>query len=76
MGLVMRATVIYFFLWLLARGMGERELVLSTLTFWMVVMSYWRGFTATRSVFEGLPVVIVQNGDPIEEMLRLERVTR
>ena len=43
MGLVVRATVIYFFLWLLARGMGKRELVLSTLAFWVVVMSYWRG---------------------------------
>lgn len=110
MGLVVRATVIYFFLWLVARGVGKRELsqmtafelillvimgdliqqgvtledtsmtgaiiVLSTLSFWVIVMSYltWR-FRATRSVFEGLPVVVVRHGAPVSEMLKLERVT-
>jgi uncharacterized membrane protein YcaP (DUF421 family) len=110
MQLIVRATVIYFFLWLLARGVGKRELsqmtafelillvimgdliqqgvtqedtsvtgailVLSTLAFWIIVMSYlsWR-FKGTRSVFEGFPVIVVRNGQPIEEILRMERVT-
>jgi uncharacterized membrane protein YcaP (DUF421 family) len=110
MQLVLRATVIYFFLWMLARGVGKRELsemtafelillvvmgdliqqgvtsedmsvtgaivVLSTLCFWIIVMSYltWR-FKWTRSVFEGLPVVVVQDGEPVDRVLRYERVT-
>ncbi|MGH9277223.1 MAG: DUF421 domain-containing protein [Acidimicrobiales bacterium] len=110
MGLVVRATLIYFFLWLIARGVGKRELsqltafelillvimgdliqqgvtledtsltgaiiVLSTLAFWVVVFAYlsWR-FKATRTVFEGFPVVVVHNGEPVDEVLALERVT-
>jgi uncharacterized membrane protein YcaP (DUF421 family) len=111
MQLVVRATVIYFFLWIVARGVGKRQLtqmtafelillvimgdliqqgvtqedtsitgavlVVSTLAFWIVVMSYlsWR-FKRTRSVFEGLPVVVVQDGEPITRVMRLERVTQ
>src|SRR5919199_6463629 len=110
MGLVIRATVIYFFLWALARGVGKRELsqltafelillvimgdliqqgvtledtslagaiiVLSTLSFWVIVMSYlsWR-FKGTRAAFEGVPVVVVHEGEPVSEVLELERVT-
>ena len=110
MELVLRATAIYFFLWMVARGVGKRELtqmtafelillvimgdliqqgvtqedtsvtgailVVSTLAFWIVVTSYlsWR-FKATRSVFEGLPVVVVRDGAPIEPVMRLERIT-
>ena len=110
MDLIIRATVLYFFLWAVARGVGKRELsqmtafelillvvmgdliqqgvtqedmsitgaflVISTLTFWIVVMAYvsWR-FRRSRSVVEGLPVVIVRDGEPVEQAMRLERVT-
>ena len=51
-------------------------LVISTLTFWIVVMSYLSfRFRRTRTVFEGLPVIIVRDGHLLEEFLRLERVT-
>lgn len=110
MELMIRATVIYFFLWAVARGVGKRELsqmtafelillvvmgdlvqqgvtqedmsvtgailVISTLTFWIVVMSYLSfRFRKTRSVFEGIPVVMVRDGEPLERVMRLERVT-
>lgn len=110
MALVVRATVIYFFLWMVARGVGKRELsqltafelillvimgdliqqgvtledtslmgaiiVLSTLSFWVIVMSFlsWR-FRSTRNLFEGFPVIVVHNGAPVAEVLELERVT-
>lgn len=110
MELIIRATVIYFFLWAVARGVGKRELsqmtafelillvvmgdlvqqgvtqedmsvtgailVISTLTFWIVVMSYLSfRFRKTRSVFEGIPVVMVRDGEALENVMRLERVT-
>ena len=110
MEIVVRATVIYFFLWLVTRGVGKRELAemtafelillvtmgdlvqqgvtqedmsligamlaIGTMAFWIVVFAYvtWRS-AAARPVFEGLPVVIVRDGEPIDEFLRLERVT-
>jgi len=111
MELVIRATVIYFFLFLVARGVGKRELsqltafelillvvmgdlvqqgmtqedmsvtgaivVISTLTFWIVVMSYVSfKLKGARTVLEGIPVVVVRNGKPIDEMMHLERLTR
>jgi uncharacterized membrane protein YcaP (DUF421 family) len=110
MELILRATVVYFFLWAVARGVGKRELsemtafemillvimgdliqqgvtqedmsvtgavlVISTLAFWIVVSSYLTyRFRRTRSVFEGVPVVVVRNGEPVDKALRLERVT-
>ena len=110
MELILRATVIYFFLWAVARGVGKRELsqmtafelillvvmgdlvqqgvtqedmsvtgavlVISTLAFWIIVMSYLSfRFKRTRSVFEGLPVVVVRNGEPVEQVMKLERLT-
>jgi len=110
MDLIVRASVVYFFLWAVARGVGKRELsqmtafelillvvmgdlvqqgvtqedmsvtgailVISTLTFWIVVMSYLSfRFKRTRTVFEGLPVIIVRDGEPLEQAMRLERVT-
>ena len=110
MEIIVRATVIYFFLWLVTRGVGKRELAemtafelillvtmgdmvqqgvtqedmsvtgamlaVGTLAFWIVVFAYltWRS-AAVRPLLEGLPVVIVRNGEPIEEILRVERVT-
>ena len=110
MELVIRATFIYFFLWLVGRGVGKRELsqltafelillvvmgdmvqqgvtqedmsitgailVISTMTFWIVVMSYLSfKLKGTRSVFEGIPIVVVRNGKPVEDVMHLERLT-
>ena len=110
MEIVVRATVIYFFLWAVARGVGKRELsemtafelillvvmgdliqqgvtqedmsvtgailAVGTMAFWIIVFSYltWR-FKRPRGVFEGLPVVVVRDGQPVQQALRLERVT-
>ena len=51
-------------------------LAVGTIGFLIVVTSYvsWR-FKGTREVIEGVAVVIVRDGKPLEEILRLERVT-
>ena len=110
MEIVVRATVIYFFLWGLTRGLGKRELAemtafellllvvvgdliqqgvtqedmsmtgavlaVGTIGLWILVFSWigfrWRG---ARQVIEGVPVVIIRDGYPVDPALRLERVT-
>jgi uncharacterized membrane protein YcaP (DUF421 family) len=110
MEIIGRATAIYFFLWLLTRALGKRELAemtafellllmvvgdliqqgvtqedtsitgailaVGTIGAWILVFSWtgWR-FPAARRVIEGVPVVVVRDGRPIEPALRLERVT-
>jgi len=110
MEIIARATAIYFFLWLLTRALGKRELAeitafellllmvvgdliqqgvtqedtsitgailaVGTIGFWILVFSWvtWR-FPKARKVIEGVPVVVVKDGRPIEPALRLERVT-
>jgi uncharacterized membrane protein YcaP (DUF421 family) len=110
MELIIRATVIYLFLWLVARGTGKRELsemtafelillvtmgdliqqgvtqedtsitgamlAVGTLAFWIVLASAvsWR-FKATRPILEGVPVVVVRDGRPLEDVLKIERIT-
>jgi uncharacterized membrane protein YcaP (DUF421 family) len=110
MEIVVRAAVVYLFVWLIVRGTGKRELAemtafelvllvvmgdliqqavtqqdtaivggmlaVGTIGFLIVVTSYvsWR-FKATREVVEGVAVVIVRDGKPLEDILRLERVT-
>ncbi len=51
-------------------------LAVGTIGFLIVVTSYvsWR-FKGTRDVIEGVPVVVVRDGSPLEHVLRLERVT-
>ena len=51
-------------------------LAVATIGFLIVATSYvtWR-FKGTRSVIEGVAVVIVRDGRPLEDILRLERVT-
>ena len=51
-------------------------LAVGTLAFWIVLFSYltWR-FKRLRPVFEGLPVVVIRDGQPLQDVLRLERVT-
>ena len=110
MELIVRATVIYFFLWLVARGTGKRELsemtafelillvtmgdliqqgvtqedmsitgailAVGTLAFWIIVFSAvsWR-FKGARPILEGLPVVILRKGEPLMDVLKIERIT-
>ncbi len=110
MELIVRATVIYFFLWALTRGLGKRELAemtafelvllmvmgdliqqgvtqedtsitgailaVGTIGIWILVFS-WLGyrFRPARNLIEGVPVVVVRDGQPVEPALRLERVT-
>ena len=109
MEIVLRATVIYFFLWLLTRGLGKRELAemtafellllvvvgdliqqgvtqedmsvtgavlaVGTIGLWILLFS-WFGYRSksAREVIEGVPVVVVRDGRPLEAALNLERV--
>jgi uncharacterized membrane protein YcaP (DUF421 family) len=110
MEIIIRATVIYFFLWAVARGVGKRELsemtafelillvtmgdliqqgatqedmsltgavlAVGTLALWILVFAYlaWR-FRGLRPALEGRPVVVVHHGEPLKEVLKIERLT-
>jgi uncharacterized membrane protein YcaP (DUF421 family) len=110
MDLVIRATIVFFFVFLVCRVVGKRELgslepfdlillivigdlvqqgvtqndysvtgallVISTIALLTVLVSYvnWR-VKPLRSPLEGEPIVIVQDGEPIERNLRRERMT-
>jgi uncharacterized membrane protein YcaP (DUF421 family) len=51
-------------------------LAVGTIGFLIVVTSYvsWR-FKRSRSVIDGVPVIVIRDGEPLEEVLRLERIT-
>jgi len=110
MELILRATCIYFFLWLVARGTGKRELsemtafelillvtmgdliqqgvtqedmsvtgaflAVGTLAFWILLFGYlgWK-FPRLRPAIEGVPVVVVRDGKPLGEVMKVERLT-
>ena len=110
MDLVIRATVVFLFIYLVTRVAGKRELssmepfdlillvvmgdlvqqsitqsdysvtgaliVISTITLLTVFVSWvnWR-FRSLRSVLEGQPVVLVENGKLIEQNMKRERIT-
>ncbi|HEX7276896.1 MAG TPA: YetF domain-containing protein, partial [Acidimicrobiales bacterium] len=110
MELIIRATFLYLFLWLVARGTGKRELsemtafelillvtmgdliqqgvtqedmsvigaflAVGTLAFWILVFGYlgWK-FPRFRPAIEGVPVVVLRDGEPLDEVLKLERLT-
>jgi uncharacterized membrane protein YcaP (DUF421 family) len=110
MDLVIRATVVFLFIYLVTRVAGKRELssmepfdlillvvmgdlvqqaitqsdysvtgaliVISTITLLTVFVSFvnWR-FRRLRSVLEGQPVVLVENGNLIERNMKRERIT-
>ncbi len=110
MEIVIRATVLYAFLWMVARGVGKRELseltafelillvtmgdliqqgvtqedmsvtgamlAVGTLALWILIFAYlsWR-FRPLRPAFEGVPVVVVRKGRPLDPVLRIERLT-
>jgi uncharacterized membrane protein YcaP (DUF421 family) len=111
MEIIVRATVIYFFLWGVSRAMGKRtlseltafELILlvtmgdlvqqgvtqedmsltgamlavGTFAMWILGFSVlaWR-FRSARNLIEGVAVVVMRDGEIIEEALRIERVTK
>jgi uncharacterized membrane protein YcaP (DUF421 family) len=110
MEIMLRATAIYFFLWMLTRGLGKRELAemtvfellllmvvgdliqqgvtqedtsvtgavlaVGTIGAWIAIFS-WLGFRSrgARRLLEGVPVIVIRAGRPVEPALRLERVT-
>lgn len=109
MEIVIRATIIFFFLWGLTRALGKRELAelsafemvllvmvgdliqqgvtqedysltgamlaAGTIGLWVLVFSYLT-FRVRKAdgILEGIPVVVVQNGKPVDEALKIERV--
>ena len=110
MEIILRATAVYLFLWVVTRGTGKRQLsemtafelvllvtmgdmvqqgvtqedmslvgamlAVGTIALWVILSSYleWR-VPRSRPLVEGVPTVIVRNGRPVNEALRLERVT-
>ncbi len=110
MEIILRATILYFFLWAVARGVGKRELsemtafelillvtmgdliqqgatqedmsltgaalAVGTLAMWIVGFAYlsWR-FRRLRPVLEGVPVVVIHRGEPLDQVLTIERLT-
>ena len=110
MGIVVRTTVIFFFVWLCLRALGKRELAeltafelvlvmvigdivqqgitqqdvslvgamlgVGTIVLWIMVTSYVSfRFRRVRPLLEGIPAVVVQDGRPNLEVLRIERLT-
>ena len=110
MEIIVRASIVYLLLFLIARGTGKRELsqmtvfelillvtmgdlvqqgvtqedmsvtgaalAVGTLAFWVLCASAvsfrWKG---SRGVLEGVPVVVLRDGEPLMDALRFERVT-
>ena len=51
-------------------------LAVGTLAFWILVFSYLTfRFRGLRRGLEGAPIIVVRNGRPLDEVLRMERVT-
>jgi uncharacterized membrane protein YcaP (DUF421 family) len=110
MEIILRATVIYFFLWAITRGVGKRELsemtafelillvtmgdliqqgatqedmsltgaglAVGTLALWITVFAYlsWR-FRGLRPAVEGVPVIVLRQGQLLDKVLEIERLT-
>lgn len=110
MEIIVRATIMYFFLWAVARGVGKRELsemtafelillvtvgdliqqgttqedmsltgaglAVGTLAMWILVFAYlsWR-FRRLQPALEGIPVIVIHRGQPLHEVLTIERLT-
>lgn len=110
MEIIIRASIVFLVLFLIARGTGKRELseitvfelillvtmgdlvqqgvtqedmsvtgaalAVGTLAFWILVLSAvsYR-FKAARPLLDGRPVVVVHDGQPDMDALRLERLT-
>jgi uncharacterized membrane protein YcaP (DUF421 family) len=110
MEIIVRATVVYFFLWIVLRGIGKRELgemspfdlvllvvigdlvqqgvtqddasltgammAVGTFAFWVIVLAFvqYRSVSARR-LANGTAAIVVRDGVPLEEVLRLQRVS-
>jgi uncharacterized membrane protein YcaP (DUF421 family) len=110
MEIMVRASVIYFFLFAVARGTGKRELsqmtafellllvimgdliqqgvtqedmsligatlAVGTITAWILLFNFagyhWRRI---RPALEGVPLVVLRGGQPVQEAMKLERFT-
>lgn len=110
MELVVRATVIFWFLWLVVRGSGKRSLaeltpldlilivvigdivqqgvtqedmsatgamlVVSVFVIWTLTAdAVARRFPRTARVLNGEPIIVVRDGEPLEDRLRRERLS-
>ena len=109
MEVVIRATVVFFFLWAMTRALGKRELAemtafelvllvvvgdlvqqgvtqedysltgavlaAGTIGLWVLVFAY-ASYRSRRlqPLLEGMPVIVVHNGQPVEPALRVERL--
>lgn len=110
MEIVVRASIIFLFLWIITRALGKRELAqmspfelvllvvmgdlvqqgatqndhsltgavlaVSTIGLWILAFSYL-SFRSRRAaeVLDGVPSVVVVNGAPVDEVLRIQRIT-
>lgn len=109
MEIIIRASIVYLVLFVVARGTGKRELsemtvfelillvtmgdlvqqgvtqedmsvtgaalAVATLAFWILLFSsVTYRFKATRPLLEGVPVVVVHDGKPLMDALRMERL--
>jgi uncharacterized membrane protein YcaP (DUF421 family) len=111
MEVVLRAAVMFAFLWLVTRAVGKRQLgqlssfelvllvsmgdlvqqsitqedyslsggvlTIGTFALLSVLLSFtsWR-FPRSRRVLEGRPAVVIRDGEPLEQVLADERMTR
>jgi uncharacterized membrane protein YcaP (DUF421 family) len=110
MELVVRASIIYWFLWIVTRGTGKRSLseitplelvvivvlgdfvqqgvtqedmsvtgavvAVSTFVGWMFLGDFVaRRFKPAERLLEGQAVIVVRDGKPLTERLRVERLT-
>src|SRR4051794_7627507 len=107
MDIVVRASAIFVFLWIVMRAIGKRELAqmsafdlillvilgdliqqgvtqedrsiagaciaVATITLWVIVFGYitYR-FSRVRDVIGGLPLLVVRDGRPLEDLMRYE----
>ena len=110
MQIIVRASVMFIFLWVVMRAMGRKELAelsafelillvvigdlvqqgvtqqdnsitgavtaVSTFVLWILLFSYTSFKNRrVRDLFEGLPVLLVKEGKPLQKMLQYERLT-
>jgi uncharacterized membrane protein YcaP (DUF421 family) len=108
--IVLRATVLYLFVWGLTRAMGKKELAqlssfemilavamgdliqqgvtqedqsvtgamlaVGTFAILVVIFSYASfKLPKTRPALEGIPIVVVRDGEPVERSMTYERIT-
>lgn len=110
MEIVVRATIVYWFLWILMRGVGKRELsemsafelillvtmgdlvqqgvtqedfsltgaflAVGTFAFWALLFAYGK-FKSKRVArfLDDVPAVVVRDGEPLEGVMRMQRIT-